>query len=159
MRWPWRRMVHGDPRPARTLSSESSNRFFSGFFYEAVVQHVTYVTDFCGVGRVVHPSWGTTPRKFKFSGTSVVAALATCQLTREEGAIIDICTLVWWFLVRLLLFHCMPAGRHSDSTRDRRRVRLCSRLPCGPYGAGIPTAVVRSRELVSCGNGGTLCRS
>ena len=63
------------------------------------------------------------------------------------------------FLVRLLFFHCMPAGRHSNSTRDSRRVRLCSRLLCGSYGAGSPTAVVRSHELVSCGNGGTLCRS
>ena len=66
---------------------------------------------------------------------------------------------VWWFLVRLLFFHCVPAGRHSDSTPDSRCVRLCSRLPCGSYGAGSPTAVVCSRELVSCGNGGTLCRS
>ena len=50
----------------------------------------------------------------------------------------------------------MPAGRHSDSTPDSGRVRLCARLPCGSYGAGSPTAVVCSRELVSCGNGGTL---
>ena len=28
------------------------------------------------------------------------------------------------FLVRLLFFHCMPAGLHSDSTPDSRRVRL-----------------------------------
>ena len=52
----------------------------------------------------------------------------------------------------------MPVGRHSDSTPDSRRVRLCSRLPCGSHGAGSRTAVVCSRELVSCGNGGTLCR-
>ena len=32
-------------------------------------------------------------------------------------------------------------------------------LPCGSYGAGSPTAVVCSRELVSCGDGGTLRRS
>ena len=50
----------------------------------------------------------------------------------------------------------MPASRHSDSTTDSRRVRLCSRLPCGSYIAGSPTAVVCSRELVCCGNGGTL---
>ena len=48
---------------------------FFQFFYEAVDQHVTYVTDFCRVGRVVYPSWGTTPRNFRFSGTGVVAAL------------------------------------------------------------------------------------
>ena len=64
---------------------------------------------------------------------------------------------VWWYLVRLLFFQCIPAGRHSDSIPDSRRVRLCSRLPCGSYGAGSPTAVVAcSRELVSCGNGGTV---
>ena len=28
---------------------EGSDRLFSGFFYDAVVQHVTYVTDFCRV--------------------------------------------------------------------------------------------------------------
>ena len=44
----------------------------------------------------------------------------------------------------------MPACRHSDSTPDSRRVRLCSRLPCGSYGAGSPTAVVCGRELGSC---------
>ena len=56
-------------------------------------------------------------------------------------------------------FRCMPAARHRDSTPDSRRVCLCSWLPWGSYGAGSPTAVVFSRELVSCGNGGTLSRS
>ena len=79
---------------------------------------------------------------------------ATCQITREDGAIIDICV---WFLVRLLSFHCMPVGRQSDSTPDSRRARLCSRLPCGSYGAGSPTAVVCSFELASCGDGGVFC--
>ena len=51
---------------------------------------------------------------------------------------------VRWFLVRLLFFHCMPADRHSDSTPERRRVRLCARLPYGSYGAGSSTAVVCS---------------
>ena len=40
----------------------------------------------------------------------------------------------------ICMFHCMSAGRHSDSTPDSRRVRLYSRLPCGSYGAGSPTA-------------------
>ena len=66
---------------------------------------------------------------------------------------------VLWFLVPLLLLHCMPAGRHSNSTPDSRRVCLYSRLPCGSYGAGSLTSVVCSRELVSCGNVGTLCCS
>ena len=57
----------------------------------------------------------------------------------------------------MLHFHCMPAGRHSDSTPDCRRVCLCSQFLCGSYGAGSPTAVVCSPELVGCG--GTLCRS
>ena len=44
---------------------------FKGYFYEAVVQHVTYVSDFCRVCRRVV----TTRRNFQFSGTGVVAAL------------------------------------------------------------------------------------
>ena len=71
-----RRMARGDPRPPRTPSSrEQPSSFFSIFFYEAVV-HVTYVINFCRVGRrVVYPSWGTTPRNFLLSGTDVVAVL------------------------------------------------------------------------------------
>ena len=52
----------------------------------------------------------------------------------------------------------MPAGGNSDSNPESRRVRLCSQLPCGSYGAGNPSAVVCSRESVSCGNGGIPCR-
>ena len=84
---------------------------------------------------------------------------ATCQITGEGGAIIGTWYLFggFWFDC---LFHCMPAGRHSDSTPDSRRVRLLySRLPCGSYGAGSPIAVVCSRDLVCCGNGGTPCCS
>ena len=69
-----------------------------GFFHEAVVQHVTYVTDFGRLcGRVVYPSWGTTPRNFQFSGTGVGrrSCDATCQITREGGAIIDNCIVVF----------------------------------------------------------------
>ena len=79
-----RRMAPGDPRPARTpLSREQRSSFFRVFLrLEAVVQHVTYyATDFCRVGRrVVYPSWGT------------------CQITRGDGAIIDIYLYgVFWF--------------------------------------------------------------
>ena len=50
--------------------------FLKAYFFEAVVQHVTYVSDFCRVcRRVVYPSRGTTRRNFQFSGTGVVAAL------------------------------------------------------------------------------------
>ena len=80
---------------------------------------------------------------------------ATCQITREDGAIIDIRMVVFGSIA----LHCIPAGRHSDSIPDSRRVRVCSRLPSGSYGAGSPTAVVCSREVVSCGNGGTPCCS
>ena len=150
-------MAHGDPRPALTPSSrEQQSSSFQFFFYEAVIQHVTYVTDICRVGRVVHPSWGTTPRNLQFSGTGVVAALQPVRYFGKTGRSL---IFVWRLLVRLLFFHCMPAGRHSDSTPDSRRVRLCSRLPRGSYGAGSPTAVACSRELVRCGNGGTLCCS
>ena len=82
-----RRMAHGDPRPARTPSSRGQRwSFFSGFFKEGVVQHVTYVTDFCRVGRrIVYPSWGTTPRNFQFSGTGVVAALQPVKYLGKAG--------------------------------------------------------------------------
>ena len=163
MRRPWRTTAGGwhketYDRHAHHHHHESSDRlFFKGYFYEAVVQHVTYVTDFCRVcRRVVYHSRGTTRRNFQFSGTGVVAALQLVKKLGKEGrSLIS----VLWFLVPLLLFHCMPAGRHCDSTPDSRGVRLYSRLPCGSYGAGSPTAVVCSRELVSCGDGGTLCCS
>ena len=98
---------------------------------------------------------GNDPPQFSIFTHRRSSCAATCQITRDEGAIIDIC-MVWWFLVRLLFFHCMPTSRHSDSTPDSRRACLCSRLSCGSYGAGSPAAVVCSRELASCGNGGTL---
>ena len=59
----WHKETH-DPHVHH--HNESSDRRFSGFFYEAVVQHVTHVTDFCIIGRVVYPSWGTTPAVFNF---------------------------------------------------------------------------------------------
>ena len=161
MRRPWRTTAGGwqtethDPHAHH--HHESSDRVFSGFFYEEVAQHVTYVTDICRVRRrVVYPSWGTNPRNFQFSGTGVVAALQPVEYLGKAGR-----SLMFglWFLVRLFLFHYMPAGLHSDGTPDSRRVRLCSRLPCGSYGSDSPTAVVCSREFVSCGNGGTVCCS
>ena len=47
-----RGMAHGDPRPARTPSSREQRSSFFWIFYEAIV-HVTWVTDFCRVDRVV----------------------------------------------------------------------------------------------------------
>ena len=35
------------------------------YFFDAVVQHVTCFTDLYRIGRVVYPSWGTTPRNFQ----------------------------------------------------------------------------------------------
>ena len=163
MRRPWRTTAGGwhtethDPHARH--HHESRDRLFFSFFLRGstVVQHVTYVTDFCRVcSRAVYPPWGTTPFNFQFSGTGVVAALQPVKYLGKAGRSL---IFVLWFLVRLLLFHCMPAGRHSDSTPDSMRVRLYSRLPCVSYGADSPTAVVCSRELVSCGNGGTLCCS
>ena len=92
-------MEHGDPRPPHAHHHhESSDRLFSVLFYEAVAQHVTYVTDF---GRVVYsyPLWGTTHRNFQFSGTGVVAqsCAATCQITRKDRPIIDILCGGFWF--------------------------------------------------------------
>ena len=73
---------------------------------------------------------------------------ATCQIAREDGAIIDICMVVFGSVA---LFSLHARGRHSDSTPDSRRVRMCSRLPCGSYGAGSPTAVAASWLVVGTG--------
>ena len=132
--------------------------FFQGFFDEAVVQHVSYVTDFGGVGRVVYPSWGATPRNFQFSGAGVVAALQPVKITREDGAIINIFKVVFWFdcsfftaCPRVVNLTALQTAGTFVCAHDYRAARR--------YGAGSPTAVVCSRELVRCGNGGTLCRS
>ena len=82
MRRPWRTTKEGRRPTTRThtIIARAAIVFFSVFFYEAVVQHVTYVTDFCrGCTRVVYTSWGTTPRNFQFLGTGVVAALQPVQ--------------------------------------------------------------------------------
>ena len=62
--------------------------------------------------------------------------------------------------IRLVKGGAGGGGEVAGSTPDSRLIRLCSRTPpCGSYGPGSPTAVAYSRKLVSCGNGGTLCRS
>ena len=103
MRRPWRTTTGGWQTEAHDSHAhhhhESSDRLLQDFFFEAVVQHVTCVTDFGRVGRDVYPLWGTTPRNFQFSGTGVVAqsCAATCQITRKDGAIIDILYGGFWF--------------------------------------------------------------
>ena len=99
---------------------ESSNRLFSAFFYEAVVQHVTYVTDFCRVGRVVYPSWRTTPRNFQVSNTGVVAqsSAATCQITRKDGTIIGILYGGFWFA--LFSLHARGSSLRQHSKQQAR---------------------------------------
>ena len=68
-------------------------------------------------GRVVYPSWETTPRNFQGRDC------AFCQIVRAgDVAIVVICVVVFGSIA---LFHCMPAGRHSDSTPDSKRVLLC----------------------------------
>ena len=57
--------------------------------YLAVV-HVTYVTSFSNVGRVIYPSWGKTRRKFQGRR----GCTATYQRVREDVAIVDICMVV-----------------------------------------------------------------
>ena len=85
---------------------------------------------------------------------------AVLHLAREAWKIWRSLIFAWSFLVLTARFHCMSAGRYSDSTPDSRRVPL--RVP--DYRAfrtvqaalQTTTAVVSSREFVSCGNGGTL---
>ena len=96
-----RRMVN---RAARTPSSrEQRSSFFRVFLRGSST--TCYVTDFCRVGRVVYPSWGTTPRNFQFSGAGVVAqsCAATRLTTRKDAAIIDICMVVFGSIALFLL--------------------------------------------------------
>ena len=78
------------------------------------------------------------------------------QLTHKKKKVVG--TILARFLVRLLFFHCMPPGRHSDSTPDSRHVSLCVhdyrafRTVQAALQTGI--AVVSSHKLVRCGNGG-----
>ena len=78
------------------------------------------------------------------------------KTVREEMAVVDI--RVVFMSVRLLLFHCMSASRHSDSTPDTRRVSLCAHdyHACRTVQAALQgaAAVVSSHELVSGGNRG-----
>ena len=55
------------------------------------------------------------PRNFQARASHSCAA--TCEIAWEDVAIIDTCKVVQ---VRLLFFHCMPAGRYFDSTPDSR---------------------------------------
>ena len=68
-----------------------------GYFYEAVVQHDTYVTDFCRVCRrvVVYTLTGNDPPQFSIFRHGRRSCAATCQITREGRASIDICTVVF----------------------------------------------------------------
>ena len=49
----------------------------------------------CTVGRVLYPSWGTTPRNFSIFRQGRRSCAATCQITREDGAILDVCKVVF----------------------------------------------------------------
>ena len=167
MRRPWKTTAGGwhteihDPHAHH--HHESSHRLFFRIFLRgsSTTCYLRTSLIFVELARVVYPSWGTNPRNFQLSGTGIVAALQpSCQITREEGAIIGLCIIMVVFgSIGLLSLHA-PTDHHSDSTPDSKRVRLCSQLRCGSYGTGSPTAVVCSRGLVCCcGNGGTLCCS
>ena len=143
-----RRMAHGYPRPARSPSLREQQSSISDFFCGAQIQRDTYVIDFCRVGRVVRPSCGEGPPEISIFRNESCGC--RCILWDRSGRRGD------QGFGSIARFDCMTAGRHFDRTPDSRRVGLCSRLPCGSYGAGDPIAVVRSHELASCGNGGTL---
>ena len=98
MRRPWRTTAGGwhtethDPHAHH--HHESSDCLSSGLLYEAVV--VTYVIDFCRVGRVVYPSPGATPPNFQFSGTGVVAALQPVRKLGKTGLSLIFVWLFWF---------------------------------------------------------------
>ena len=63
-----------------------------------------YVSDFCKIGRVVYPLWGTTPRNFQFAGTGVVAALQPVNQLEKAGPTINIRT-AFFGLIAIVSLH------------------------------------------------------
>ena len=129
--------------------------FFPGVFLSSRVTGAYPVTTVLGMG--VHVTTTTLhgerpPAIFNFQAR---ASQLRCNLSNNSGsgAIIDT-YIVGLGSIALVSLHARWSS--SDSNPDSRLVGVCSRLPCGSYGAGIPIAVGCGRELVSCGNWGTL---
>ena len=143
----------------RVHHHESSNhRLFLDFSRRKFVVPAVYVTGLCSVGRVVHPSCGTTPRNAQ--GRGMVAVL---HLVRQSGKTWRPLTFEIWFSVLFLFFYCTFEGRHSGSALDSRRVPLCSRLPacfvrCRQHSRQQPLQSVATSWLVA-GTEGSLCCS
>ena len=107
MRRPWRTAAGGWRTETRDPHAhhhhESSDRLFSGFFYDAVVQHVTYVTDFVELVELYTLHGERHPAIFRHGRRSCAA---TFQITREDLAIIDICMAFFGSIA--LFFHACP---------------------------------------------------
>ena len=103
MRRPWRntvrRMAHGDPRPARTPSSQRAAIVFFRFFFTRQLYKILPTSlIFVELVEELYTLHGERPPAiFNCQArASYVAALQprSCQITREDGAIIDICMVV-----------------------------------------------------------------
>ena len=124
-----RRMAHGDPRPARTPSSREQRSSFLGYFYQkdgtrrpttrthtiitraAIVASVFFyqlLTSLVFVELVeLYTLHGERPPAiFNFQARhGRRSCAATCQITREDGAIIDICMVVFGSIIALFSLH------------------------------------------------------
>ena len=81
-------------------------------------------------------------------------------MTREDGAIIDICMVVFGSIAlfftacpRVVTLTALQTAGVFVCAHDYRAVRTVQAA------LQTATAVVGSRDLVNCGNGGTLCCS
>ena len=95
---------------------------------------------------------GNDPPQFSIFWHGRRSCAAICQITRKGEAIIGIGKLVFGS-IDLFSLHARGSSLREHSGQQARSSVLTITVR---FGARSPTAVVCSRELVSCGNGGTL---
>ena len=133
--WAWSksRVKIAGPNSKKWAQHSDIGLFWASWPAQLVVQHVTYVTDFCGVcRRVVYPSWGTTRRIFQFFIHGRRSCAATCQITREGGAITDICTVVFGSIA-LVSLHARQSSLWQHSRQQARSSILAITVRFVPY--------------------------
>ena len=157
-RRPWRTAAgrHTETHDRRAHHHESSNH---RFFLDVSRGSSTYLLFTSSLFFVVLAELYTLHGERPPAIRRDVVLIAVLHLVRQSGKTRRSLIFVWcFFLVRLLFFHCLSAGRHSDSTPDSRRVPLSVHdyRAFRTVQAALQTAiaVVSSHELVSCGTGG-----
>ena len=109
-----RRIALAGPRPTHTIITRAAIAFF--FFYEAVVQHVSYVTDFVELVELYTLHGERPPAMFRHGRRGCAA---TCQITRDDGAIIDIGMVVFGSIA-LFSLHARGSSLWQHSRQQAR---------------------------------------